>query len=182
MDEIKYLVFESHLLSLFSQCRSCHQHCTGKITHHMGSFIRVKQECSHCDHTFTWKNQPFVKDTPAGNILLSSAILFSGSTPGKVLLMLKHLNMASIKERTFFDHQKRYLAPAILSVWTENQSKLLSECVSKGPLTVGGDGRADSPGHSAKYGSYGIIDLSSDKVIHIELVQVSIIHHLVLYN
>ena len=61
-----------------------------------------------------------------------------------------------------------------MSVWSENQSKLLSECVSKGPLTVGGDGRADSPGHSAMYGSYGIIDLSSNTAIHIELVQVSI--------
>ena len=43
--------------------------------------------------------------------------------------------------------------------------------MSKGPLTVGGDGRVDSPGHSAKY---SIIDLSSNRVIHIELVQVNI--------
>ena len=140
----------------------------------MGSFICVKQEGCHCGHTYTWKNQPSVKDTPAANLLLSAAILFSGSTPGKVLLLLKHLNMASIKERTFFDHQKRYLAPAILSVWNEKKSTLLSECVSKGPLTctVGGDGRADSPVYSAKYGSYRVIGLSSNKVIHIELVQV----------
>ena len=101
MDEIKYLVFESHLLSLFTQCRSCHQHCTGRITHHMGSFICIKQICSHCGHTWKWMNQPLVKDTPAGNLLLSAAILFSGSTPSKVLHMLSHLNMASIKERTF---------------------------------------------------------------------------------
>ena len=94
----------------------------------MRSFICVKQHCSHCDYTYTWKNQPFVKNTPAANILMSAAILFSGSTPAKVLLMLKHLNMASIKERTFFDHQRKYLAPAIVSVWGENQSKLLSEC------------------------------------------------------
>ena len=99
----------------------------------MGSFICVKQHCAHCDYTYTWNNQPFVKDTPAANILMSAAILFSGSTPAKVLLMLKRLNMASIKERTFFDHQRKYLAPAIVSVWGENQSKLLSECVSKDP-------------------------------------------------
>jgi len=63
----------------------------------------------------------------------------------------------------------------MLSVWTDTQTKLRNECVSKGPLTVGGDGRADSPRHSAKYGSYRIIDLDSNKVIHIELVQVSTI-------
>ena len=38
------------------------------------------------------------------------------------------------------------------------------------PLSVGGDGRADTPGHSAKYGLYG---LDTNKVIHIQLVQVA---------
>lgn len=108
-NEIKYLVFESHLLRLFTQCRSCHQHCTGRIAYQMGSFICIKQKCPHCGHTWNWQNQPLVKDTPAGNILLSAAILFSGSTPTKVLRMLKHFNMASIKERTYFEHQKKYL-------------------------------------------------------------------------
>ena len=48
INEIKYLVFESHLLGLFTQCRSCHQHCIGKIAHHLGSLVCVKQECTHC--------------------------------------------------------------------------------------------------------------------------------------
>jgi len=38
------------------------------------------------------------------------------------------------------------------------------------PIIIGGDGRADSPDHSEKFGSYGILD---NKVLHIELVQVS---------
>ena len=40
------------------------------------------------------------------------------------------------------------------------------------PLITGGDGRADSPGHSAKYESYSVIDLRTNKVLHIDLVQV----------
>ena len=38
--------------------------------------------------------------------------------------------------------------------------------------SIGGDGLADSLRHSAKLGSYGIIDLNTNKVLHIELVQV----------
>ena len=38
-------------------------------------------------------------------------------------------------------------------------------------LMLGGDGRADSPGHSAKYGSYSIIDLNKNKAITLKLVQ-----------
>lgn len=42
----------------------------------------------------------------------------------------------------------------------EEQSALIAEAQKKRvPLCLGGDGRADSPGHSAKYGSYSIIDL-----------------------
>ena len=50
---------------------------------------------------------------------------------------------------------------------------------SRKALTVGGDGRADTPGHSAKYGSYGLLDLDLMFVVHIALVQVSAFNFLV---
>ena len=39
-------------------------------------------------------------------------------------------------------------------------------------LVLSGNGRADSPGHSAKYGSYTVIELTCNKVIDFKLVQV----------
>jgi len=65
------------------------------------------------------------------------------------------------------------LDPAVLSLWNTKEAELLAQCRASGnPLIIGGDGHADSPGHSAKCGSYGLIDLNSNKVIHLELVQV----------
>ena len=79
--------------------------------------------------------------------------------------------MACINDRKFY--QTRYLEPSILSIWSQEQLKLLAESQANSTsLSIGGDGRAYSPGHSAKYGSYGIIDLHANKVLHIELVQV----------
>ena len=56
-------------------------------------------------------------------------------------------------------------ASITVSVWgTEQlQSALLAQCKAvKTPLTIGSDGWTDSPGHSAKYGTYaGIIDLTT---------------------
>lgn len=43
----------------------------------------------------------------------------------------------------------------------------------KRPLILGGDGRADSPGHSAKFGSYTVVELKRKVVIDVQLVQVS---------
>lgn len=139
----------------------------------MGTFIAVQQLCSLCGHKRVWTSQPRIKDTPAGNILLSASILYSGATPGKVLRLMSHMRVACISNRTFYSHQTQYLEPSILSVWSQEQSKLLAESKAKSTsLSIGGDGRADSPGHSAKYGSYGIIDFHTNKVLHVELVQV----------
>lgn len=173
VDEIKYIVFKSSLLELFKQCTSCHNECIGEVAYQKGTFVAIKQLCSHCGYKRLWTSQPRIKDTPAGNILLSAAILFSGANPGKIFHLLGHMRIASISDRTFYYHQSQFLQPAVLSVWKAKQQKLLAQCRSRStPLSIGGDGRADSPGHSAKYGSYGIIDLDTNKVIHIELVQV----------
>ena len=40
------------------------------------------------------------------------------------------------------------------------------------PLVLAGDGRSDSPGHCAKYGSYSVIELSCNKVFDFKIVQV----------
>ena len=175
MKSSTYLVFLSHLLSLFTECRSCHQHCSGEVAQQMGTFISIKQDSHYCGHKWKWNSQPFIKDVPAGNILLSAAILFSGSTPTKSLHFLKCLQMACISDRTFYYHQTKYLEPSIIHVWKHSQQELLSKCRS--PVVIGVDGRADSPGHSAKFGSYGIIDMNTNKVIHIELVQVRTFHY-----
>ena len=40
-------------------------------------------------------------------------------------------------------------------------------------LVIGGDGRAESPGHSAKFGSYTVMESKKEVGIDISLVQVS---------
>ena len=160
-------------MELFTHCSVCHNTCTGEVAYKQGTYISVKQYCSHCEHQQLWSSQPCIKDTPVGNILLSAAILFGGATSGKILRVLNHMKVACFTERTFYYHQRRYLEPAVMSVWEEKQSTLLAQCRATGvPLIIGGDGRADSPGHSAKYGSCGILDLTTNKVINMQLVQV----------
>ena len=43
---------------------------------------------------------------------------------------------------------------------------------SKDGVILGGDMRADSPGHNAKYGSYTVMDIETGNVIDVQLVQV----------
>ena len=110
---------------------------------------------------------------PAGNLILSASILFSGLIPSKVIRVFEHAKIQTFNVMTFFNHQKCYLIPSINNVWERKQNQMISSIKQRGPsVGVGGDGRADSPGHSAKYGSYTMIHLESGKVLDIQLVQV----------
>lgn len=64
-----------------------------------------------------------------------------------------------------------YLEPLIIYSWKKEQNDLVKELSEAGDIILGGDMRADAPGHSAKYGSYTMMDLQSNLIIDIQLVQ-----------
>lgn len=110
---------------------------------------------------------------PAGNLSISAAILYAGAMPTQAVRIFKFMNCHTISSMTFFRHQKQYLQPAICTTWKSEQLALLSSLkAEKKKLVLTGDGRADSPGHCAKFGSYSVIEMSCGKVIDYRLVQV----------
>ena len=59
-------------------------------------------------------------------------------------------------------------------VWIKHQADLFKQLRrEKTPLIIGGDGRDDCPGHSAKFGSYTVMEVKKKVIIDIQLVQVS---------
>jgi len=54
-------------------------------------------------------------------------------------------------KRAFNYHQTKYLKPSVRSVWKYSQQELLPKCTSPLVIAIGGDGRSDNPGNSAKY-------------------------------
>ena len=62
--------------------------------------------------------------------------------------------------------------PMIQGAWTRERSRVW-ELLGKKKLAVAGDGRCDSSGYSAKYGTYTMMDTASQLIIDFELVQVT---------
>ncbi len=121
-----------------------------------------------------WESQPLVGTVPLGNLSMSAAILFSGSLSAKALRIFEILNVQAIARAIFFRHQETFLQPAVRSVWTRQQQSMFQSQKERGiPLALAGDGRADSPGHSAKYGTYSLLDVNCKKIIITQLVAVS---------
>ena len=87
--------------------------------------------------------------------------------------MLKFMNVASISERTFYRHASSYLNPVVIQQWKGHQQDLLDSFLEKDDgLILTGDGRCDSPGYSAKFGSFTLIEQKINRVVDFQLVQV----------
>ncbi len=141
-----------------------------------GTMVTVRQNCAkYSDSSFVWRSQPLVFDKqPAGNILLSFAILMAGATINKTLLVFRHMGLSVINARTFFRHQRNQLFPVVLTHWQGYQKGFLDQLKNVGNVVWSGDGRFDSMGHSAKYGVYSMFNCNLMKILHFELVQVNL--------
>ena len=139
--------------------------------HVIGSCVSITQMCTNCEYRRIWTSQPFVANVPAGKFF--SFIYFTGGSFSKVNKFLTALRLESISEPTFYSHARQFLQPTILSLWKSCQTELLKDiCKCSGDVVLGGDMRADSPGNCAKFGSYTTMDLRSNHVIDIQLIQV----------
>lgn len=176
-DEPKiFLVYEKQLEQLIRFCPIC-----GEIV--ISDSIKLATNGSSLTITFTclngcngtWKSQPENTHTKGtANIMLTSAISLSGIQFAKFKQFAYLLNLVIISENTYYRIRKDYVFPEIHNAWKENQATVVNLLKqSQDPIMLAGDGRADSPGHSAKYGVYTTLDCETEKIVDFEMVQVT---------
>ncbi|XP_065096757.1 uncharacterized protein [Paramisgurnus dabryanus] len=172
----KWIVNESSLMELFTRCHHCGASVTETKKTTCGSLIRVAWECSN-GHQGKWNSCDEIRGMPANNLLVAACILFTGATYADIDDWASLLNLQIPKKTTFYAIQSSYLIPVVDVMYKEQQEKLLEGLRTQNILEKGvhlsGDGRNDSPGFSAKYCTYSIMDDSTNQVVHYELVQVT---------
>ncbi|XP_078123330.1 uncharacterized protein LOC144528551 isoform X1 [Sander vitreus] len=166
----KYIVYENCIMELFNVCPVCTRACDVK-TQRLGTFLSVKQRCLHCTFTRHWNSQPVLGSTPAGDLHLSAALYLSGASFTRIEKVFKAMKLQLFGHETFRRHARSFIEPAVIHHWKVTQDVNLQRLSQEEKVTLGGDMRADSPGHSAKYGSYTMMDLHTNTVVDIQLVQ-----------
>ena len=170
MKETKFLVFFSSLMELLAAWFKCLSPCT-LSTMMIGTSLSVKQHCTSCEHLRTWIRQLYI-----GNGALPAVIYFL-QPPFCMLEQLQHkfyVYWSSYVFQLSHRHQSHYHMPSMSRVWEKESTALIAVAWNRSlPLNLVGDGRANSPGHGVKFGTYSIIDLDQNKVIDVQLVQVN---------
>lgn len=148
VQERKYIVFESKLLQLFQTCPVCSGDCQSSVKETRGTLVSIIQICKNCIFEHTWHSQPFIHQMPVGNLLLSAAILMTGSLPTKALRMLDIIGIKTISYSTYMRQQTNYICPIIISTWKKQQEDLINHLAAMdgGGIIISGDARCDSPG------------------------------------
>ena len=158
VDDRKFLIFESQLDKLLFRlaCPNCQCPCSIddviKKCSNEGTLLRVKVYCTSGHCIIDWQSQPLIGKMPAGNLLLSAAILFSGQTFRHIESLAEMLNLNLMSRTPFYNIQRDNLVPVIMASWQAHQQTVFNELRRQDtPLRLCGDGRMDSPGFCAKY-------------------------------
>jgi hypothetical protein len=110
-----------------------------------------------------------MNDTFVNNISMAAAIVLTGNQYNKINLFCKAIGLSCISSTTFYSVQKLYINPAV-EWWLSEMQREMFKAVGKAPVIVSGDGRNDSPGHSAQYCTYTLMENTLNYVLHIENV------------
>ncbi|XP_077517284.1 uncharacterized protein LOC144128085 isoform X1 [Amblyomma americanum] len=106
-DDRKFIIFESCLKELFQVCRKCFAPCKS-VSRVSGTWLQIQTLCAN-HHFLTWSSQPMINGKAAGNVLMSAAMLFAGTSPTSALRMFNYVNVQVFTSRTFSNYQRGYL-------------------------------------------------------------------------
>ncbi|XP_055999261.1 uncharacterized protein LOC125649364 [Ostrea edulis] len=136
-------------------------------TGNIGSALYIFWECTQKHLAHKWCSQPLLnRRLHGGDLQIASAILTSGNNYAKVKLFADFLKLYFPSISKFSAIQRTYLIPTINTFWREEQLGTVESLQGQEIIALG-DGRNDSPGHSAQYCTYSIMDNSSKKIISI---------------
>ena len=175
----KYICFEDCLTDLFVRLK-CTQ-CDSPVDpddivedSSDGTLLKCSVYCTGGHLIHSWSSQPLLGKMPAGNLLASAAILFCGQTYTHISQMASFFNLKFLSHTSYNNIQRQYVMPVIMYTWATLQDALLKNLKGSGKmLRLAGDGRCDSPGFSAKYCTYSILEMDSDAIVTFVVVQVS---------
>ena len=173
----KCIVFTDTLIPLIKSIHGgvCkREHCDRALEYkknYIGTCLVISWSCSAGHSGGRWAAQPSCDKIRAGNLVLASSLLLSGNSYTKVGLMFNFCNLQYFSSTLFNQYQRLYIIPAINEFWNEHQQKLWTEKAGK-EIILSGDGRNDSPGHSAQYCTYTLADTNDRAIVQVSVVDV----------
>ena len=169
----KLIVFWSCLMTLLNVCQICCQPAKISRVFVKGTKVIVDTLCE-LKHKFSWHSQPNQNCRAEGNVSLAASIFLSGGTFERINDLFKIARIPFFSHTTFYKIQKKLILPAIHRVFTTQRQLLYDDARERGKIDFLGDGRCDSPGYNAKYGTYTVMDSNTGMILDMHVSHVGL--------
>lgn len=176
----RYLVSQEKLVDLVgSTC--CEQSdgriCGAELNFHtkvVGCSLELSWRCLS-GHSRKWVSSETLPSNKRGTIslndaMLASAVIISGNNYAKFSLLCQALGMQIISESSFLRFQKHCAAPVIEEIWSAMNDLVKQIFKDYEGICLCGDGRNDSPGHSARYCVYTLVEHFTSAVVDFSVI------------
>ena len=130
--------------------------------------------CQVNGHSYSWHSQPNMNGRAAGNISIAASLILCGGTFGRLQEMFKTALIPLFSHVTFNKIQKSLVFPAIHRVFITQRQLIIDEINEQDHVDLLGDGRCDSPGYNAKYGTYSVMDKLTGMIVDMHVSHVGL--------
>ena len=116
-------------------------------------------------HSGIWRSTEISKTRYEGNLMLASSILLPELTYTRVNELMGIADVLFINKSFLFQIQNSILFPSMKTIYTNHSQRIKDAVVKDDNVDLIGDGRCDSPGYNATYGTYTLINYRNDNEI-----------------
>ena len=155
------------------QQQGCSGYCSVVNSKTEGGVMMITWKCTK-GHCGVWESSR-VLDVNRGQkiyattVLLAASVTVTGNNFEKLHMLMKFLNVGFVSESTFSRVQSTCVTPVVTELWKDMKKKVW-EVLKDNELALAGDGRNDSPGHSAKYCVYTLMEHYLHIIVDLEVV------------
>jgi len=141
----------------------------------VGTVLEISSKCDNCGYFRKWTSSEILATMRNNKVylndsMLAASVTVSGNNYAKFKLLCQALGMKLISESTFMRFQKHCALPAVEEVWVEMNNVVKQVFKAYEDICLCGDGRNDSPGHSARYCVYTLMEHFTTAVIDFEVI------------
>lgn len=161
------LVQTKTLLTLFKHCANCALPLVEIKQCIRGAVLRIESKCSE-GHYNKWSSY----DEPGKcTVHLSGALLLNGMNFLPFSNFARTLKLSFISNRTYYKAIRIHVSPVTNDFWLRHKNNIYEKAKCEEELWIAGDGQYDSPGFSAKYVTYTIMNVKTKHILNFVTLQ-----------
>jgi len=168
----------SQLQQLFRFCPGCGGRVLQTRLRFTGAAVSVDYVCSLCTIGFnpsTWHGSPILRRKFVINIHTSCSIMLTGLRFQSMTNFHNLMELPTLSRPSFSEHVSSWLYPVIYRMYSERRDIIFDGLKKRNAdgqsVVLCGDAQFDSPGFSAKYCTYTIMDCKTNEVVDFSVVQ-----------